>query len=37
MLLEQYDESSLDRRYLQLEGLQSLSDTAQAGVPAVQR
>jgi putative transposase len=37
MLLEQNDEWSLNRRYLQLEGLQSLSDTAPARVPAVQR
>jgi hypothetical protein len=28
MLLEQNDEWSLNRRYMQLEGLQSLSDTA---------
>ena len=36
LLLEQNDEWSLQRRYLQLEGLQSLSDTAPARLPAVQ-
>ena len=37
MLLEQNDEWSLNRRYMQLKGLHSLSDTATARVPAVQR
>jgi putative transposase len=37
MLLEQSDEWSLNRRYMQLEGLQSLSDTAPTRVPAFQR
>lgn len=37
MPLEQNDEWSLNRQYLQLEGLQSLSDTALARVPDVQR
>lgn len=37
MLLEQNDEWSLNRRYMQLEGLQSLSDTTAARVSAVQR
>ena len=37
MLLEQSDEWALQRRYLQLEGLQTLSDTAPARLPAVQR
>lgn len=37
MLLEQNDKWSLSRRYMQFEGLQSLSDTAVARVPAVQR
>ena len=42
MLLAQNDEWSLNRRYMQrrymqLEGLHSLSDTAAARVPAVQR
>ena len=37
MLLEQNDEWSLNRRYMQLEGLQSLSDTAPTRVPAFQR
>jgi putative transposase len=37
MLEEQSDEWALQRRYLQLEGLQSLSDTAQPRLAAVQR
>ena len=37
MLLEQSDEWALQRRYMQLEALQSLSDTATARLPAVQR
>jgi putative transposase len=37
MLLEQSDEWTLQRRYMQLEGLQTLSDTAQPRLPAVQR
>ena len=37
MLLEQNDEWSLNRRYMQLEGLQSLSDTAPARLSAIQR
>jgi len=37
MLLEQNDEWTLNRRYMQLEGLQSLSDTAQPRVAAIQR
>jgi putative transposase len=37
MLLEQSDEWALQRRYMQLEGLQSLSDTAPARLSAVQR
>jgi len=37
MLLEQSDEWALQRRYMQLEGLQTLSDTAPARLPAVQR
>jgi putative transposase len=37
MLLEQSDEWTLQRRYMQLEGLQTLSDTAPACLPAVQR
>jgi hypothetical protein len=37
MLQEQYDEWSVNRRYMPLEGLQSLSDTALARVPAGQR
>jgi len=36
MLLEQNDEWSLNRRYMQLEGLQSLSDTAPTRVSAIQ-
>jgi putative transposase len=35
MLLEQSDEWTLQRRYMQLEGLQSLSDTAQPRLSAV--
>jgi putative transposase len=37
ILLEQNDEWTLQRRYMQLEGLQMLSDTAPARLPAVQR
>jgi putative transposase len=37
MLLEQSDEWALPRRDMQLEGLQTLSDTAPARLPAVQR
>jgi putative transposase len=37
MLLEQNDEWCLNRRYMQLEGLQSLSDTAPARLSAIQR
>jgi putative transposase len=37
MMLEQNDERSLNRRYMQLEGLQSLSDTLPARLPAVAR
>ena len=37
MLMEQSDEWSLQRRYMQLEGLQQLCDTAPARLPAVQR
>ena len=37
MLLEQSDEWSLQRRYMQLEGLQSLSDTAPTRLSAVAR
>jgi putative transposase len=37
MLLEQSDEWSLQRRYMQLEGLQALSDTAAPRLSAVQR
>jgi putative transposase len=37
MLLEQSDEWALQRRYMQLEGLHTLSDTAPARLPAVQR
>jgi len=37
MLLEQNDEWSLNRRYMQLEGLQALTDTAPTRLPAVQR
>ena len=37
ILLERNDEWSLQRRYMQLEGLQQLCDTAPARLPAVQR
>jgi len=37
MLLEQNDEWSLNRRHMQLEGLQTLTDTAPTRRPAVQR
>jgi len=37
MLNEQSDEWALQRRYLQLESLQTLSDTAPARLAAVQR
>lgn len=37
MLLGQSDEWTLQRRNMQLEGLQTLSDTAPARLPAVQR
>jgi putative transposase len=37
MLLEHSDEWTLQRRSMQLEGLQTLSDTAPARLPAVQR
>ena len=37
MLLEQNDEWSLNRRYMQLEGLQSLTDTAPTRMSAIQR
>ncbi len=37
MLLEQNDEWCLNRRYMQLEGLQRLSDTAPTRLPAIQR
>ena len=37
MLLEQSDEWTLQRRYTQLEGLQTLSDAAPGRLPAVQR
>jgi putative transposase len=37
MLLEQNDEWCLNRRYMQLEGLQSLSDTAPTRLSAIQR
>lgn len=37
ILLEQNDEWTLQRRYMQLEGLQSLSDTAAPRLSAVQR
>jgi putative transposase len=37
MLLDQRDVWSLNRRYMQLEGLQSLSDTAPTPVSAVRR
>ena len=37
MMLEQNDEWSLNRRYMQLEGLQTVSDTAPTRLPAVAR
>jgi hypothetical protein len=37
MMLEQNDERSLNRRYMQLEGLQTLSETAATRLPAVAR
>jgi putative transposase len=37
MLLEQNDEWALNRRYMQLEGLQQLSETAPARLSAVAR
>ena len=37
LLLEQSDEWTLQRRYMQLEGLQTLSETAPARLPALQR
>jgi len=37
MLLEQNDEWSLNRRYMQLEGLQTVGDTAPTRLPAVAR
>jgi putative transposase len=37
MMLEQNDEWSLNRRYMQLEGLQTLTDTAPTRLPAVAR
>jgi putative transposase len=37
MLLEQSDAWTLQRRYLQLEGLQTLSDPAAGRLPAVRR
>jgi putative transposase len=37
MMLEQNDEWSLNRRYMQLEGLQTLSDTAPTRLSAVAR
>ncbi|CUB00911.1 transposase, partial [Thiomonas bhubaneswarensis] len=37
MMLEQNDEGSLNRRYMQLEGLQSLCDTAPARLSAAAR
>lgn len=37
MMLEQNDERSLNRRYIQLEGQQTLSDTAPTRLPAVDR
>jgi transposase-like protein len=35
MMLEQNDDCSLNRRYMQLEGLQTLSDTAPTRMSAV--
>lgn len=37
MMLKQNDEWSLNRRYMQLEGLQTVSDTAPTRLPAVAR
>ena len=37
MMLEQNDEWSLNRRYMQLEGLQALSDTVPTRLSAVAR
>ncbi|HEX7686179.1 MAG TPA: IS256 family transposase, partial [Burkholderiaceae bacterium] len=37
MMLEQNDEWSLNRRYMTLEGLQTLSDTPRTRLPAVAR
>jgi putative transposase len=37
MLLEQSDDWTLQRRYMQFEALQTLSDVAPARLPAVQR
>lgn len=37
VMLEQSDEWSLNRRYMQLEGLQTLSDTALTRLSAVAR
>ena len=37
MMLEQNDEWSLNRRYMQLEGLQTVSDTALTRMSAVRR
>ena len=37
MMLEQNDEWSLNRRYMQLEGLNTVSDTAPTRLPAVAR
>jgi hypothetical protein len=37
MMLEQNDEGSLNRRYMQLEGLQTLSDTVPTRLSAVAR
>ncbi len=37
MMLEQNDEWSLNRRYMQLEGLQTLSDTVPTRLSAVAR
>jgi hypothetical protein len=37
MMLEQNDEWSLNRRYMQLEGLQNVSDTVPTRLPAMAR
>jgi putative transposase len=37
MMLEQNDEWSLNRRYMRLEGLQTLSDTVPTRLPSVAR